>query len=198
MGKKRRPCLGLHARHEWEPAPEGREKCRRCQKLNPLGIPVYVRFWDHVDKNGANGCWLWIGRKAHDGYGLYTITDGEWRYDQTVHRYAWFLMRGKFPPPGLEFDHICRVRNCVNPAHLRFLTKRENLHAIPTYGFCRHGHKYEEGNHYTYVSARGYTIRKCKVCVRPMIRRCSRAGGCGQLKPLDGPRICPCKNKMKA
>jgi hypothetical protein len=35
-------------------------------------------------------------------------------------------------PPNREIDHLCRVRSCVNPAHLEVVTNREN---------CRRGIK---------------------------------------------------------
>jgi hypothetical protein len=30
-------------------------------------------------------------------------------------------------PADLQLDHLCRVRNCVNPAHLEPVTPRENV-----------------------------------------------------------------------
>jgi HNH endonuclease len=53
-------------------------------------------------------------------------------------------------PEGLELDHLCRVRNCVNPAHLEPVTHRENVlrsenfvaeHAAKTH--CPEGHAYD-------------------------------------------------------
>ena len=34
----------------------------------PRKVPVVERFWRRVDKTGD--CWLWIGRRNRDGYGL--------------------------------------------------------------------------------------------------------------------------------
>jgi hypothetical protein len=42
-----------------------------------------------------------------------------------AHRVAYELAVGPIPP-GLQVDHLCRVRDCVNPAHLDPVTKREN------------------------------------------------------------------------
>ena len=41
------------------------------------------------------------------------------------HRVAYFLHIGDIPD-NMVIDHICTVRNCVNPSHLRLLTPREN------------------------------------------------------------------------
>jgi len=50
-------------------------------------------------------------------------------------------------PEGLVIDHLCRVRNCVNPAHMEPVTNTENVlrgtgptavNAQKTH--CKHGH----------------------------------------------------------
>lgn len=80
------------------------------------------RFWSKVDKSGA--CWLWTGALDADGYGRWDVAYKHWR----AHRYAWVLEHGEVTP-GLVLDHICRVRACVNPAHLREVTDGENVRA---------------------------------------------------------------------
>src|SRR5690348_5568596 len=70
------------------------------------------RFWKLVNKTET--CWLWTGRLNH-GYGYFrvTILPGG-----SAHRFAWRVMgRGEIPV-GMQLDHLCRVRNCVNPDHL--------------------------------------------------------------------------------
>lgn len=56
-----------------------------------------------------------------DGYGQIR-TKGKMR---TAHRVAWELAHGEIPP-GMQVDHACHVRACVNVAHLRLATRREN------------------------------------------------------------------------
>lgn len=67
-----------------------------------------------------NGCWRWLG--AHvDGYG--TI-----RHDhrnRVAHRVAYEALVGVIPD-GLQLDHLCRTRDCVNPDHLEPVTASEN------------------------------------------------------------------------
>lgn len=69
-----------------------------------------------------SGCWIWTGAPDTDGYGRIQIGGKSER----AHRVTWALLNG-YPPPGLELDHVCRVRACVNPAHLELVTRRENL-----------------------------------------------------------------------
>lgn len=63
-----------------------------------------------------SGCWLWDGPVNEKGYGR----DGQLR----AHRIAYELFNGAIPD-GMTVDHMCRVRCCINPAHLQLMTHRE-------------------------------------------------------------------------
>jgi hypothetical protein len=91
--------------------------------------------------------WL-VDRDNGDGYARITI-DGRRIY---AHCYMWTMMRGPIPKT-LQIDHLCRVRNCVNPQHLELVTGGENIrrgngwagrHARTTH--CPQGHPYDEAN----------------------------------------------------
>lgn len=71
---------------------------------------------------GDPGCIAWLGSVTDDGYGRITV-DGR---NVKAHRYAWSRANGPVPE-GLELDHICRVRSCVNVDHLRLATQSQNL-----------------------------------------------------------------------
>lgn len=62
-------------------------------------------------------CIIWIGLHTTHGYGL-------WQ-KRGAHRVAYEHWIGPIPP-GLVIDHLCRMRPCVNPYHLRAVTSREN------------------------------------------------------------------------
>jgi hypothetical protein len=86
--------------------------------------PVAVRFEAKVDRSGD--CHLWTGAKRVQRDGLpYGHLKGEDRRMILAHRLAWELAFGPIPP-GLQVDHVCRVRLCVNPAHLRLATQKQN------------------------------------------------------------------------
>ena len=78
------------------------------------------RFWSKVDKNGANGCWVWKDCICHKGYGRF------WYNNKLVlaHRHVWTLVNGAIPA-GLVVRHKCRGA-CVNPDHLELGTRAQN------------------------------------------------------------------------
>lgn len=82
-------------------------------------------------------------------------------------------------PAGLTLDHRCRVRCCVNPAHLRPLTNRENVLAgegitaiNARRSFCSRGHSLADAR-VVRRSNRG-AHRLCRVCDRA--REAARRG----------------------
>lgn len=88
-------------------------------------------FWTKVDKTGPGGCWLWTGALHAKGYGTWTVGRGAGRSTSVrPHRVAWHLLRGEIPD-GLVIDHVCQVRNCVNPDHLDVVPHARNLSRIP-------------------------------------------------------------------
>lgn len=123
-------------------------------------------FWSKVDKTPS--CWLWLGARADTGYGhVRRSKDGMVR-EVLAHRHAYATLRGPIPT-GMDIDHLCRVRHCVNPDHLEPVTRRENLLRSPftrasirsRQTHCVHGHPFDEENTRWY---RG--TRTCRACSR--------------------------------
>lgn len=81
--------------------------------------PLAERFWEKVDKTET--CWLWTARLNASGYGTIKIVEAT----TLAHRVA-FQFDGSTIPEGMLIDHICRVRHCVRPSHLRVVTKKQN------------------------------------------------------------------------
>lgn len=113
-----------------------------------------------------NGCWLFQGHvNRATGYG--TVSN------KYAHRYFYEAHVGPIPH-GLVIDHLCRVRSCVNPAHLEPVTQAENvrraeghvstLRAAETH--CRYGHEYTPQNTRTVRGRNGRTTRRCYTCQR--------------------------------
>lgn len=111
----------------------------------------------------GSGCWRWAGYVAPDGYAYYS--------NKSAHRYAYKTYCGPIPD-GLEIDHLCNVRDCVNPKHLRLATPMENMHARHSNTLarrnaekthCKYGHAFTPENTYRQQNEKGG--RMCKACV---------------------------------
>lgn len=82
--------------------------------------PAVERFWKRTIQS-PDGCWEWVGTITNSGYG--SLSDSG---QVLAHRFAYELLVGPIPE-GLQIDHLCNVRNCVNPAHLEPVTGLENM-----------------------------------------------------------------------
>lgn len=80
--------------------------------------------WEERDMGHTTLCWVWIGAIADTGYG--TTRAGATRRKVGAHRAVYEAHRGAIPE-GMELDHLCRVRVCVNPSHLEIVTRAENV-----------------------------------------------------------------------
>lgn len=113
----------------------------------------------------VDGCWEWEGRVNEKGYAMYDVPGRAVK----AHRYTYELLVGPIPE-GLELDHLCRVRACVNPAHLEPVTHQENMrrgaHALKTH--CPHGHTYTGENLRVRSHDNG---RSCRTCDRASVKR---------------------------
>jgi hypothetical protein len=86
--------------------------------------PLAERFWPRVSgQDDPDACWLWTGAIGDQGYGRIRLPDGRVGY---AHRVA-LELAGIEIPKGLQADHLCETRACVNAAHLEPVTVRENL-----------------------------------------------------------------------
>jgi len=102
---------------------------QRHQEFRPLTIPSpdpEVRFWAKVDKSGD--CWIWTAAKNQLGYGLFCEQNPITKKNtmHKAHRLAYELTLGPIEA-GKHLDHMCHVPSCVNPAHLRPTSNKENM-----------------------------------------------------------------------
>jgi len=120
------------------------------------------RFQSKYIPEPNSGCWLWIGATTAKGYGSF------WANGKSCKAHRWSY-RWKFGPipKGLQIDHLCRVRSCVNPQHLEPVTNAENIkrgetgkHSRAAQTHCIYGHPLSGLN--LYVTKQGY--RQCRAC----------------------------------
>lgn len=108
------------------------------------------RFWSKAEVGDPHECWPWVRAMNRYGYGKFGMppveSGGKWT-TVGAHRIAYELTRGEIPD-GLQIDHLCRVRHCVNPFHMEPVTLVENVrrgmagHACgPQKTHCLRGHE---------------------------------------------------------
>lgn len=119
------------------------------------------RFWDKVSPEPNSGCWLWTAACNEYGYGCF-YWSGRVR---GAHRVSYSELVQDVPS-GLQLDHLCRQRGCVNPLHLEIVSIAENLHrglnSNREKTHCPAGHEYNGVNTYFWTD----DSRRCRVCGR--------------------------------
>lgn len=125
-----------------------------------IGKTAVDRFVEKIKLDEDTECWIWTSNRTAGGYGQFHFQGRP----QAAHRLAYEWMVGPIPE-GLHLDHLCRVRFCVNPAHLEPVTPAVNTqrggNAIKTH--CPKGHAYDERNTIWTTSKKGRD-RHCRTC----------------------------------
>lgn len=139
------------------------------------------RFWSKVDGGDVDTCWTWTGARLTNGYGSFITA---WPSKTVAHRWAYEQLVADVPA-GLDLDHLCRNRACVNPWHLEPVTRKVNLargiHANAVKSECRHGHPYTAEN--TRMNHRG--ARECITCRTAWMRTAAQRRAAKKLAALS-------------
>ena len=78
-------------------------------------------FYSHIKFNKETECWDWQADKDKDGYGMFGL-----KFGRRAHRIS-LLIHGIKLIDGLQVDHLCKNKSCVNPEHLEQVTNLENI-----------------------------------------------------------------------
>ncbi len=122
------------------------------------------RFWSKVRTSDIHSyndtpCLEWLAAKNQQGYGEFWLNGKLER----SHRVSYENKFGKISE-GLEIDHLCRNRCCINTDHLQVVPHKENMRraisANRNKTRCPQGHEYTSEN--IYIQPNGG--RNCRIC----------------------------------
>lgn len=166
FGQRASACESCHG-----PLPRGH--IRYCGVACRESITAKDRFWRHIAFEPNSGCWLWIGLRQSQGYGM-LATEERGPDGGFIHRYAHRLSYGWFVgpiPESLSLDHLCRTRSCVNPKHLEPVTLAVNMQRgeapsaiLWRANQCRRGHDLNNQESVWLRPVGSRVKRVCKIC----------------------------------
>ena len=130
--------------------------------------PAVRRFIEKIFVVHPTGCWLWQAKLHYKGYAKFRNDAGKKVF---AHRWAYEWFRDPIPE-GLQIDHLCRTRECVNPWHMEPVTHMENhlrgnINQNKHKTHCDHGHPLT-GDNLHIVKKTGE--RRCLECNRRQCR----------------------------
>lgn len=146
--------------------------------IKPMSNADIIKFTDRIGPmKDKYTCWIWQGTGYNREYGMFAMQGR----NVFAHRVSHHLFNGEIPEK-FTVDHICRVKQCMNPYHLEAVTFGENSRRSPS-GYiagkkarekthCRKGHEFNEENTGWANNPTCYSgkQRYCKPCKYTRIR----------------------------
>lgn len=86
-------------------------------------MPLHKKYkikkpWsEFYEADPISDCWLWLGSITPKGYGKFFYCGKTYQ----AHRFVFEFLNGQIPD-GMILHHTCKIRHCVNPAHLEIVT----------------------------------------------------------------------------
>ncbi len=139
----------------------------------PVSDADRERFFAKVQKGLPGQCWRWTG--THNGSGR-----GRFHHAGRRKYASWFalLMDGRDQPhPDYQACHTCNNKNCVNPEHLYWGTRKDNArdavrdkcHRNSRKTHCAKGHSLADA--LVHFRRDGRSFRVCRICNRARTAR---------------------------
>lgn len=95
----------------------------KTQKYRDMGERLLANSFHDLETD----CWIWLGKKGKGGYGHLTVRVNGAPYPKYAHRVSYEYFNSTKIQEGMELDHLCDTPSCINPGHLREVSKPENL-----------------------------------------------------------------------
>lgn len=146
---------------------EGQVVRNVAAKATRIALERFMAMVEIAPEAGYAGkpCWLWTGYIQPNGYGQFKPDGRRGAKISSPHRFAYEHYIGPIPD-GFEVDHLCRRRNCCNPAHLEAVTVQVNRkRRDEDRTHCKRGHEFAPGSMRLYGNT-----RICRPCAAERAR----------------------------
>lgn len=111
---------------------DGRKALNPKMRINTRGLPLHEKIKARTVEDKATGCWVWQGQCCN-GYGRIRRCGGADSKGALCHRLMYQHYHGPIPERHVVM-HTCDNRRCVNPAHLKSATQKENIRDMHSKG----------------------------------------------------------------
>lgn len=142
--------------------------------------PTIERLLSRIEH--VNECWIYTGAKGSQGYGKLSHNGKA----MDAHRVSWLVHNGDIPV-GIVVMHICDVKACVNPTHLKLGTQADNIKDMHTKRRHAHGKSLSDSikKGWTYEKRKEHSHRLIQSKLDKRLKMAKSAG-----VPLDW-KFCP-------